>query len=68
MFHPLAALFLSAASAPDLTGTFTTAVNGAQNTIMQYIGIAVGAALAIIIAILAIKKGIQFFKSMANKG
>lgn len=56
------------ASAPDITGAFTTAVNGAQTTTMQYVGIAVGAALGIIIAIFAVKKGISFFKSMANKG
>lgn len=62
-----AVLFLSS-QAPDLTSQFTTAVNGAQTQVMQYVGIAVGAALAIIIAIFAVKKGISFFKSMANKG
>lgn len=57
-----------AASTPDLTGAFKDAVGGAQTQVLAYVGIAVGAALAIIIAIFAIKKGISFFKSMANKG
>lgn len=64
----MAHFFLSVASSPDLTGAFETAVNGAQSQVLSYVGIAVGAALAIIIAIFAIKKGISFFKSMANKG
>lgn len=56
------------ASAPDMTSTFTTAVNGAQSQVMSYIGIALAAALGIVIAIFAIKKAVAFFKSMANKG
>lgn len=56
------------ASAADLTSQFSTAVGSAQTTTMTYVGIAVGASLGIIIAIFAIKKGISFFKSMANKG
>lgn len=59
---------LLSATTPTMTEQFTTAVNGAQTTTMQYVGIAVGAALGIIIAIFAVKKGISFFKSMANKG
>lgn len=61
-------MLFTLSSTPDLTSTFTTAVNGANTQIMGYIGIAAGAALGIVIAILAIKKGISFFKSMANKG
>lgn len=64
---PAVGYFLTA-SAPDMTETFSTAVNGAQTQVMTYIGIALGAALAIIIAIFAIKKAVSFFKSMANKG
>jgi hypothetical protein len=61
-------LFLSSAGGTDLTSAFKTAVDGAQTQVMQYIGIAVVAALGIIIAIFAIKKAVGFFKSMANKG
>ena len=60
--------FIGSSTAPDLTSTFTTAVNGAQTQVMAYIGIALGAALGIVIAIFAIKKAVGFFKSMANKG
>jgi hypothetical protein len=54
-------------SAPDITEQFTTAITGANTTVMTYVGIAVGAALGIIIAVFAVKKGISFFKTMANK-
>lgn len=55
-------------SSPDMQSTFSTAISGAQTTTMTYIGIALGAALGIVIAIFAVKKAIGFFKSMANKG
>lgn len=62
-------VFLSSgAAATDLTSTFSTAVGGANDQTMKYIAIALPVALGIIIAIFAIKKGISFFKSMANKG
>lgn len=64
MLHAFGA-FMS--SAPSMTETFTTAVNGAQTTVMTYIGIALAAALGIVIAIFAIKKAVTFFRSMANK-
>lgn len=64
---PAVGYFLTA-SAPDLEGTFSTAVNGAQTQVMTYIGLALGAALGIVIVIFALKKAISFFKSMANKG
>lgn len=58
-----------ASEAPaDLVSTFTTSVNGANTQVMTYIGIALGAALGIVITIFAVKKAVGFFKSMANKG
>lgn len=65
---PYLVALADASSTPDMTGTFTSAINGAQTTTMTYIGIALGAALGIVIAIFALKKAIGFFKSMANKG
>jgi hypothetical protein len=61
-------VLVTMSAAPDLTTTFSEAVNSANSQVMEYVGIATGAALGIIIALFAIKKGIQFFKSMANKG
>lgn len=47
--------------------TFSNSVNSANSQVMQLVGIALGAALGIVIAIFAIKKAIGFFKQMANK-
>lgn len=53
--------------ATDLTSTFSTAVGNAGTQVNNYIGIALTAALGIVITIFAVKKAITFFKSMANK-
>lgn len=61
-------MLLDASSTPDIQSQFTTSIASANTQVMTYVGIAVGAALGIIIAIFAVKKGISFFKTMANKG
>lgn len=61
-------VLMSSTPSTDMTSTFQTAVSGAGGQVMAYIGIALTAALTIIIAVFAVKKGISFFKSMANKG
>lgn len=58
----------SGAATTDLTSQFSTAIGSAKDQTMIYIGLGLAAALGIIIAIFALKKGISFFKSMANKG
>ena len=54
-------------SAPDLTGTMTTAFSGIQNDLFGYIAVALPIALAIVGAIFGIKYAIRFFKNIANK-
>lgn len=54
-------------SAPDLSGTMTTAFTNIQNNLFSYIAIALPIALAIVGAIFAIKYAIRFFKNIANK-
>lgn len=63
MMIPLA----DAVAATDLSSTFQTAVSSAGTQVNTYIGIALVAALGIVITIFAIKKAVGFFKSMANK-
>lgn len=52
----------------NLTSTFTTAIDSIKGDILNYLGIALVAGLAVTGAVIAIKKGISFVKSVVGKG
>ncbi len=52
----------------NLTSTFTTAIDSIKGDILTYLGIALVAGLAVTGAVIAIKKGISFVKSVVGKG
>lgn len=62
LFTPLAAEGESA-----ITTAFSTAISTIQSDVISYLLIALPAALVIVGAFFGIKKGVGFFKSLANK-
>lgn len=51
-----------------ITETFSTSVATAGTQIMAMIGIGLTAGLGVVITIWAIRKGIDFFRKLLNKG
>lgn len=70
MMSAIAMCFSIVASAADASSaqtSFSTALTTVQSDIMAYIGLALPVGLAIFGAIIAIKKGIGFVKSLLGK-
>ena len=58
----LGALLTLSFTAPDMTGTFTTAINSVKSDVFSYAGIALPVALGIVGLFIAVRLDIKFFK------
>ena len=56
-----------AASSSDLQSSFSTGISSIQSDILGYIGLALPIGLAIVGAIIAIKKGISFVRGLIGR-
>lgn len=54
-------------SAPDLTGTMTTAFTGIKNDILNYIVVILPIAIGIVGVVFCVKFAVRFFKNLSNK-
>lgn len=55
------------AAEASLKESFTTGISGISDTILGYLAIVVPIALGIVVAYIAIKKGISFMKSLIGR-
>lgn len=63
----VASVVTPSAATPDLSSTFSQSISSIQSDVLGYIAVALPVGLAIFGAIIAIKKGISFVRSLIGK-